>query len=326
MSSSPLKKAGAVTSGQLEQNVTPRSPGNPNYPGPVLDVDSSEVTRQYEPQRALPLPGKKIVISPTELIVESVGETSLVPSAVEMDSVLVHLDEAQRALAEAKSIQEVKQIADVAEAAKVFLKRAKASAQAVFDATALRVHAERRLGEMLIEAKKAGNLRTAKEGRPPKSLAGDEAFILAELDISYDQSARAQKLAALPEQEFEKRMLTCQDGGHLSISLILREIDVHRARKPQKPSSPPRTSKRIQQATDSKKDLAESRNAEEAKNPLKEEMLERVLPVLEVRRRRTLVKAIKLLRFAQVWELLPGFVRGMLETLAAEPANNSPLS
>jgi len=118
MSSSPLKKAGAVTSGQLEQNVTPRSPGNPNYPGPVLDVDSSEVTRQYEPQRALPLPGKKIVISPTELIVESAGETSLVPAA-ETDSVLVRLGEAQRALAEAKSIQEVKQIADVAEAARV---------------------------------------------------------------------------------------------------------------------------------------------------------------------------------------------------------------
>jgi hypothetical protein len=141
---------------------------------------------------------------------------------------------------------------------------------------------------MLIEAKKAGNLRTAKEGRPPKSLAGDEAFILADLDISHDESARAQKLAALPEQEFE-RMLTCQDGGHLSISLILREIDVHRARKPQKPSAPPKASKRSQQATDSKKDLVESRNAEEAKKPLKEEKLERVLPVLEARQRSTLV-------------------------------------
>ena len=125
MSSSPLKKAGAVTSGQLKQNLNPQSPGNPNNPGPVLDVDSNEVMRQYEPQRALPLPGKKIVISPTELIVESVGETSLVPSAVEMDSVLLRLDEAQRALAEATSIQEVKQIVDVAEAARVYLKRAK---------------------------------------------------------------------------------------------------------------------------------------------------------------------------------------------------------
>jgi hypothetical protein len=139
MSSSSLEKAGAVTSGELQQNLNQRSPGNPYNPGPVLDVDSSELMPQYEPQRALPLPGEKIVISPIELIAESVGETSLAPAA-ETDSVLLRLGEAQRALAEAKSIQEVKRIADVAEAAKVFLKRAKASAQAVFDATALRVH------------------------------------------------------------------------------------------------------------------------------------------------------------------------------------------
>ena len=120
MSSLSLEKAGAVTSGQLEQKVNPRRPGNLYNPGPVLDVDSSEVMRQYEPQRALPPPGKKIVISPTELIVEPVVETSLIPAA-ETDSVLVRLGEAQSALAEAKSIQEVKQIVDVAEAARVYL-------------------------------------------------------------------------------------------------------------------------------------------------------------------------------------------------------------
>jgi len=61
--------------------------------------------------------------------------------------------------------------------------------------------------------------------------------ILANLGISYDESARAQKLAVVPLAEFEKRMATCQDGGARSISLILREIDVHQARKPQKSSS-----------------------------------------------------------------------------------------
>ena len=66
MSSSSLEKAGAVTSEQLEENLNPRSPGNPCNAGP---------------ERALPLPVEKIVISPTELIVESVGETSLVPAA-----------------------------------------------------------------------------------------------------------------------------------------------------------------------------------------------------------------------------------------------------
>jgi hypothetical protein len=200
-----------------------------------LDVDSSELMRQYEPQRALPLPGEKIVISPTELIVESVGETSLVPAA-ETDSVLVRLDEAQRALAEATSIQEVKQIVDVAEAVRIYLKRAKQSKQTIYAATTLRIWAERRLGEKLIEAKKKGELDEGKGG-DRKSPSSTSRVILANLGITYDESARAQKLAAVPLAEFEKRMLTCQDGGALSISLILREIDVHQARQPQKSSS-----------------------------------------------------------------------------------------
>jgi hypothetical protein len=235
MSSSPLKKAGAVTSGQLKQNLNPQSPGNPNNPGPVLDVDSNEVMRQYEPQRALPLPGENIVISPIELIAESVEETSLVPAA-ETDSVLLRLDEAQRALAEATSIQEVKQIVDVAEAARVYLKRAKQSAQTIYAATSLRIWAERRLGEKLIEAKKKGELDEGKGG-DRKSPSSTSRVILADLGITYDESARAQKLAIVPLAEFEKRMATCQDGGARSISLILREIDVHQARKPQKSSS-----------------------------------------------------------------------------------------
>src|SRR6516164_1096202 len=151
MTSSSLKKAGAVTSGQLKQNLNPRSPKLRSEKR--LDVDSSELMRQYEPQRALLLPGEKTVISPTELIVESVGETSLVPAA-ETDSVFARLGEAQRALAEATSIQEVKQIADLTQAARVYLQRSKASVETIYAATSLRIRAKRRLGEMLIEAKK----------------------------------------------------------------------------------------------------------------------------------------------------------------------------
>lgn len=176
MSSSSLEKAGAVTSGQLEQNLNPRSPGNPYNAGP---------------ERALPLPVEKIVISPTELIVESVGETSLVPAA-ETDSVLVRLDEAQRALAEATSIQEVKQIVDVAEAVRIYLKRANQSKQTIYAATTLRIWAERRLGEKLIEAKKKGELDEGKGG-DRKSPSSTSRVILANLGITYDESARAQR-------------------------------------------------------------------------------------------------------------------------------------
>ena len=130
----------------------------------------------------------------------------------------------------------MKQIVDVAEAVRIYLKRANQSKQTIYAATTLRIWAERRLGEKLIEAKKKGELDEGKGG-DRKSPSSTSRVIMANLGITYDESARAQKLAVVPLAEFEKRMLTCQDGGALSISLILREIHVHQARKPQKSSS-----------------------------------------------------------------------------------------
>jgi hypothetical protein len=229
MSSSSLEKAEAVTSGQPEQNL---NPGSPKLRSETrLDVDSSELMHKYEspqPQTTEPAIEEPFAIAP-------VGE-KLPVAAAETDTVLVRLDEAQRALAEAESIQEVKQIVDVAEAARIYLKRSKQSARTIYAATSLRIRAERRLGEMLIEARKVGMLRTSDDGRS-KGVDDHDTLTLTDLDITRDESARAQKLAAVPLAEFEKRMLTCQDGGALSISFILREIDVHRARKPQKSGS-----------------------------------------------------------------------------------------
>jgi hypothetical protein len=213
MTSSSLKKAGAVTSGQLKQNLNPRSPKLRSEKR--LDVDSSELMRQYEPQRALLLPGEKTVISPTELIVESVGETSLVPAA-ETDSVFARLGEAQRALAEATSIQEVKQIADLTQAARVYLQRSKASVETIYAATSLRIRAKRRLGEMLIEARESGKLRTSDDGRS-KGVDNHDTLTLPDLDLTRDESSRAQRLAAIPSEEFEKRLLACHEGGRLSL-------------------------------------------------------------------------------------------------------------
>ena len=86
----------------------------------LLGVDSSGLLRKYKsPQQQ---PTERAIEEPSAI--EPVGGPLPVPAA-ETDSVLLRLDEAQRALAEATSIQEVKQIVDVAEAARVYLKRAK---------------------------------------------------------------------------------------------------------------------------------------------------------------------------------------------------------
>ena len=164
-------------------------------------------------------------------------ETSSEPFAREADSTLANLEAARRALAGATSILEVKTIADLASAAKIYLQRSKASAKTIYAATALRIRAERRLGELISEAQRTGKLRTPDDGRS-KGIDDHDTLTLADLNISPDASSRAQKLAAIPEKEFEKRLCVAQDGGALSLALILREISVHRARQSSKPATP----------------------------------------------------------------------------------------
>ncbi len=70
-------------------------------------------------------------------------------------------------------------------------------------ATEVRLRAERRAGELLQETGKA------KAGRPPKNRSHDTTKLdrgsptLSERGISKDQSSRWQKLANVPEGDFE---------------------------------------------------------------------------------------------------------------------------
>lgn len=69
------------------------------------------------------------------------------------------------------------------------------------------MRAERRLGEMLILQKQQGGLNPAATLKKGSVLVADEdgkkAPTLADAGISYDLSSRAQKIAAVPEAEYE---------------------------------------------------------------------------------------------------------------------------
>lgn len=80
------------------------------------------------------------------------------------DSALIKLDAAQHALAECKTVMEAKQIADVAEAARVYLERTNASVETVNRAAEIRTLAERQMGAFLKQMPK--NEGTAGAGRP----------------------------------------------------------------------------------------------------------------------------------------------------------------
>lgn len=122
---------------------------------------------------------------------------------------LVKYEAARKALAEAKSTDEVRKIRDTAEAMRAYARQAK-DKQLEIDAAEIRIRAERRLGEMLAAQRATAGLNTgtAGKGRPKKGGANEEPPkdnrpTLAEAGIDKKLSSRAQKLAAVPEDEFE---------------------------------------------------------------------------------------------------------------------------
>ena len=122
---------------------------------------------------------------------------------------LVKYDAALNALAECKSVDEVKDWADKAAALQAYGLMAQDKTLEV-DAAEIRIRAERRLGEMLAEQKASGGMNTGAAGTginqySPKEVRSSvtTAPTLADVGISKDLSARAQKLAAVPEAQFE---------------------------------------------------------------------------------------------------------------------------
>jgi hypothetical protein len=110
---------------------------------------------------------------------------------------LVRYDAMCRAIAEAYEVDEVKDIRDKALALEIYARQAK-NVDAERDACEIRLRAERRAGQLLKEMEKA------KGGRPAKTASTAEGVsTLADRGVSEGQSHRWQKLADVPEDQFE---------------------------------------------------------------------------------------------------------------------------
>lgn len=115
---------------------------------------------------------------------------------------LVKYDAACKALAEAKAVDEVKSLHDQADAVRHYARQAK-NKQLEVDAAEIRLRAERRLGEMLSQQPKAtgGDAQRTRFGKGTESPP-----TLSDVGIDKKLSSRAQKLAAVPEAEFESHL------------------------------------------------------------------------------------------------------------------------
>jgi len=129
---------------------------------------------------------------------------------------LVRYDAACKALAVAKSTDDVKTIRDHAEAMRAYARQAK-NKQLEIDAAEIRIRAERRLGELITEQKRTVGLN--KGGNGPgrgnkKPVPTGNRLLLPTLDdagIDKKLSMRAQRLAQVPAKIFERRVSTWRD-------------------------------------------------------------------------------------------------------------------
>jgi N6-adenosine-specific RNA methylase IME4 len=140
-----------------------------------------------------------------------------VSNSVGTDLVVRNIDKARLALYEAKTMQEAKQIMDMAGAAEVYAKRQGLSQEAIDYAHSIKIEALRRLGEMLDQTPdaKSGPKRQLGSRPEPNSVPTN-----AELGISKKTSSIAQKLASLPQKQFEQVR-----AGTETITKAIREVE-----------------------------------------------------------------------------------------------------
>ena len=148
-----------------------------------------------------------------------------------MSGSLMRYDAARRALAEAHRVDEAKSIRDKAVAMQAYAKQAK-DTELITKATEIRMHAERRAGEMLHEMKERGERAKPgdkESGRGKKPLS---KLTLADLGINKTQSSRWQALAALDDSHFEHKVETASKRAYDNMTRrILKADKIERAQE-----------------------------------------------------------------------------------------------
>lgn len=158
-----------------------------------------------------------------------------------MTTQLARYDAARTALQIASSVDEVKDIRDKAEAMAAYARQAQ-DTDLIKWATEIKVRAERKAGQMLTEMPKATGTKAQLAGRssgghivvPPENVAKT----LSEIGVTKNESSRWQKLAAVPDEQFEQAVTAAKEvAGEVTTAAMLRAAkaaDEQRAPKERK--------------------------------------------------------------------------------------------
>jgi hypothetical protein len=153
-----------------------------------------------------------------------------------MSNQLARYEAARHALAEARRVDEVKDIHDKAMAMQVYAKQAK-DRELINDATDIRMRAEIRAGELLAEMTKNKGAVPGKTGRKTRPVL-DTQPKLADIGVTKDQSSRWQKLAKMPKAEQEKKIETAKRKAESAVEPPKR-AKAAKAKKGKTSAAPP---------------------------------------------------------------------------------------
>lgn len=147
------------------------------------------------------------------------------------DGVIALCSKARQALAQARTIEDFKEVRDVGEAAiRLAKSRRDVGIEALLEAQEIVRRAERQLGAMLPEI-------TGGKGGDRKSSG---ILQLDSLGIEKTQSSRFQKIAQLPDDEFDAWISTCREAGEeMTQAAALRAVAEFLADPIERPAKPP---------------------------------------------------------------------------------------
>lgn len=148
---------------------------------------------------------------------------------------LVQLGAARRALAEAQTIDEIKDIMDKAEALRLYAKKAKKGLEAQNQCADIKIQAEMKAGALLKEMELNNGGRPQ---NPSHAARGLDVPTIADLGLSYSQSSRWQLAAELPEEAYEQYKAECAETEQELTSAGVRR-KAQALRRPEPPETPP---------------------------------------------------------------------------------------
>lgn len=145
-------------------------------------------------------------------------------------------------MAEAKTLGEVKNIVDIAEAARTYARAAKMGLDAQNHAAEIKLRAERKAGEMLGRLERGQGGRTDLQLHSSLERSSEYRTVLTESDIAPTTAHRWQTVAAIPDEVFEQHIAeTVAERAELTSAGVLRvAVGISRnQRNQEKKNAPP---------------------------------------------------------------------------------------